>query len=435
MTDTTKTEVVKIDFGAISGTTAPSKGAADSALSKVASGGNLKTLSCRSVLDAEQLKTVKEIATAQYPAMLADRTQLSNFGSQSLAGVNACVSRILKEQGKLEIPEVDKITRDMDDAVRGFQRKWDPNSEKVMAKFASIGSFLSGLAGQGRTLLRDLYRDSQEVEKRLDAIAGQLVKRKRQLDINVALCDELYEQNEAAIVQLIGVIAIMEQIRDEVMTHAEQLRQEIDALPAESPDRRTKEEELSNVRELLMDVEIRINEFVQRLYVAWSTSPQVRNIRKISYGLSQRLGLLVEITIPTLKMTIAVWGTLLQAERAGAVTEAINSANNDALTMFANAAAVSVPKVAAITQAPSTRPETIMAIADSIISQNKGIEDAVRQGQTQRAQVVDAIVTASTAINESGVQLNDTVIKLITRAQKPLELPAAPVVPQEVLVH
>lgn len=432
-TDTSTTAVVPIDFGAIAGTTGPEKGPADAALTKIASGGSLQTLSCRSVLDADQLEQVKAIAQRQYPVMLEDRNQLAEFGSSSLDGVNACVSRMLKAQKDLQIPEVKQFTREMDDAVSGFQRKWDPKSEAVMAKFEGMGRFMSGLFAQGRTLLEDMYKDSQSVEKRLDGIAGKLVERKQQLDTNVAFCDELYAQNEAAIMQLMGVVSILEQIRDESVDHAKRLREEINGIDASSPDHRTKEEELSNVTEFLGDIEIQINEYIQQLYLSWTTSPQIRNIRKISYGLSSRLRLLVKQTIPALKRTIAVWGTLLQAEQAGTAISAVNDVNNKALTMLADAAAVSVPQLASVMQNPSIRPETIMAIAQSIIAQNKGLEEAVVQGQQQRAQVVDAIVTASQAASQSGAELNDTVVKLVAQSQRKLELPPAPVVPEVVL--
>ena len=52
---------------------------------------------------------------------------------------------------------------------------------------------------------------------------------------------------------------------------------------------------------------MRTGEFKQRLFVAWATSPQVRNIRTISYGLGQRLGLLITLTIPVFKLTVVQW--------------------------------------------------------------------------------------------------------------------------------
>lgn len=435
MTTPTAGGALAINFGAITGQETATLTPADTALTAVASSGQLLKLSCRSVLDDGQRAQVRAIAEQQFSVMLRDRTRLSTFGVSSLDGVNACVSNILRQQTKMEIPEIDQFTREMTDAVNGFQRKYDPTDPKVKELFEKIGKFIRGIFTAGRRLLEDLYHDTQTVEKRLDGVAGRLVERAIQLRTNVALCDELYRQNEAAIVQLVGVIAVMEEVRDLALAHAGKIETELRGMTKGTPQHRDKEEELSNVREFLGEIEIRINEFIQRLFVAWSTSPQVRNIRKISLGLATRLDLLVQLTIPTLKLTIASWGMLLQAQQAGKVTDGVADINNRALTMFAGAAATAVPLIEATVQQPSTRPETIMAVAQSIIAQNEGLELAVREGQRRRAVVVDAVVRAGNAMSQSGAQLNATAVALVRDAQQPLELPAAPDVPAEVLEH
>lgn len=433
---TTATTEIAIDFGAIEGKDTEPKGPVDTAISKAVSTGSLQTFSCRDVLGPLGLKKVQEIAAEEYPNMLADGTRLSNYGASSLNGVNRTVSRILAEQTKLEIPEVSKLTREMNHIVTDFRHKYNPDDPNVAKAFEtfdkwkeSIGNLFRGV----RNLLDDLYEDSLKVEQSLDRSAGKLVEKRHVLQRNVILCDELYKENEAAISQLIGVIAIMEQIRDNALAEAQALQPKIDAAQENSPEKRDLTERQNLITEFIGDIEIRINEFVQRLFVAWTTSPQIRNIRKISYGLDQRLGLLIQLTIPTLKMTVAVWGSLVQAESAGKQKEEIDNLTNDALNNFASAAAVTVPKIAQIIQAPSLRPETIMAMADSIVTQNKGIEDAVREGQRQRAEVTDAIVTAGRRITESTLSHNETIIDLVTRAQRPLELGSAPSVPDEVM--
>jgi uncharacterized protein YaaN involved in tellurite resistance len=389
-------------------------------------------------LTPAQIEQVKAAAAKNYAAMLKDSTVLSNFGMQSLDGVNATVSRMLREQSQLEIPEVSKLTKDMNHIVNGFRQKYNPNDPKVKKAFDAFDSWKKSLTNMFhgvRSLLDDLYEDSLSVEQSLDRSAGVLVKERMKLQKNVILCDELYEQNERAITQLIGVIAIMEQIRDDALADAERLKGQIDAIVGDTVEKRNLTEQRTSIVDFITDMEIRINEFIQRLFVAWSTSPQIRNIRKISFGLDQRIGLLIGLTIPALKMTVAVWGSLVQAEEAGKKKEEIDNLTNDALTMFAEAAATAVPKVARIIQAPSIRPETLTAMADSIVTQNEGLLEAVREGQQQRALVVDAIVTAGHRITTSGRQLNDAVVDLVTRAQKPVELLPAPEVPEAVIEY
>ena len=92
----------------------------------------------------------------------------------------------------------------------------------------------------------------------------------------------------------------------------------------------------------LMAVGLRA-EFQQRLFVAWSTSPQIRNIRSLHYGLGQRLALLVNLTIPTMKLTIAQWGLLMQAQQAAGLQQAVADGANEVLSAYASASGRAVP--------------------------------------------------------------------------------------------
>jgi uncharacterized protein YaaN involved in tellurite resistance len=245
----------------------------------------------------------------------------------------------------------------------------------------------------------------------------------------VVLCDELYKANEAAIGQLIGAIAVMELVRDVALADA----QSIKIVPG-TPDERDLQERLSLVTEFIQALEVRINEFQQRLFVAWSTSPQVRNIRTLNYGLGQRLALLMNLTIPTMKLTIAQWALLLQANQAADMQQAVADGANDVLSAYAQASKTAVPQIARVIQTPTIRPETILEVAESIDAQARGIEEAVKYGQQRRAEVVTAIVTANESMSQTSQRLSRTVVDLVTKAKEaPLALPAGPQLPASVI--
>ena len=77
-----------------------------------------------------------------------------------------------------------------------------------------------GIFAKGRDLVEMLFEEARTVEQQLDRIAGTLAEKQQQLKRNVVLCDELYKANEAAIGQLIGVIAVMELVRDLALAEA-----------------------------------------------------------------------------------------------------------------------------------------------------------------------------------------------------------------------
>jgi uncharacterized protein YaaN involved in tellurite resistance len=417
---------LQIDFGSIVG--APQEvatGTADAALSKVVVSGTPKTFVCAELLTDPQRAQALELARQLYPQMLANTDQLANFGTAAIEQVNAQVQRIFHEVGPVRIPELTAIMHEINDKMRNFRKRYDPSDPKVRETFDKFMDAVRGIFAKGRDLVQMLFEEARTVERQLDRIAGTLADKQQQLKRNVVLCDELYKANEAAIGQLIGVIAVMELIRDLAVAEARAIE----------PKDRDDQERQSLITEFIQAIEVRINEYQQRLFVAWSTSPQVRNIRTLNYGLGQRLALLVNLTIPTMKLTIAQWALLLQANQAAQMQQAVADGANDVLAAYANASKTSVPQIAKMIQTPTIRPETILEVAASIDAQAKGIEEAVRFGQQARAEVVTAIVTAQESMSASAQHLNKSVVELVTRARKPLELPPSPELPASVTEH
>jgi uncharacterized protein YaaN involved in tellurite resistance len=420
---------LKIDFGSLAGgPTEPVPGTADQAIAALVDTGEPKQLVCADMLSPAQREQAAALARTVYPAMLADTEQLAGFGTSAIDGVNAQVQRIFREVGPVKIPELTQIMHEINDRMRDFRHKYDPADPKVRETFDKFMDAVRGIFLKGRDLVELLFEEARSVERQLDRIAGTLVEKQHQLKRNVLLCDELYKANEAAIGQLIGVIAVMELIRDQAVADARSI-----TISPSDVDRRDKEERLSRLTEFIQSVEIRINEYQQRLFVAWSTSPQVRNIRLLNYGLGQRLALLVNLTIPTMKLTIAQWGLLLQADQAAQMQQAVAEGANEVLSAYASASGQAVPQIAKLIQTPTIRPETILEVAASIDAQAKGIEEAVRFGQQARADVVTAIVTAQESMSAGSQQLSRNVIELVARARQPLALPPAPQVPASVL--
>jgi uncharacterized protein YaaN involved in tellurite resistance len=277
-----------------------------------------------------------------------------------------------------------------------------------------------------RDMLHMLLKDAKGLEAYLDSLVAQITDRQGQLSLNVEMCNELLSENEQAISKLTGVIAIMEIMRDEAETAMNAIK--IDAADT-SPDSRTKREQRDQIATLIQQMDVRIGEFKQRLYVAWATSPQVRNIRTISYGLGQRLGLLITLTIPVFKLTVVQWVAVMQADRASQLGEAVADTNERALDAFAQASGEIMPRVARALQEPSMSPESILLIADSLSKQAKGFEDAYRYGIAQRAKVEAAIMKGAQTIAASQDQQAAVIGELIRGAQQPLELPPAPELP------
>ncbi len=428
---------LSIDFAAIAGTesSAPA-GAAEVALGRSESGGRLEEFSCRTDLSPGQRVQLGQVARQLVDRFLVDRAALSHFGDDSLDGLNATVSAFLRQQGNLRIPEVENITKAMAKTVAGFRKKYKRSDPRLLNALERFAESVSGVFQTGQRFLRQLYVDSQSAVERLDMVAGTLVEHKHVLDRNVLLCDELYASNDAAMTKVIGVVALMEEVLDELNKAVTAKKFELAGMSGrQSPERRKADEELQVLLEMLEELETRRSEFVSRLFVAWSTAPQIRNMRKVSNSLSQRLHLLVVLTIPTMKLTIAQWGLLLHLEEAGSAAAVTARANNDALQEYAGAMGATIPRLAQLAQTPTVTPETIMVIADSVVAQHEGMLRAAAEGRRMRAELDDTVVKAMRTINASGDRFQRELGALLQRRtqEQPLDLGAPPEIPEAVI--
>lgn len=446
---------LQIDFGAITGGVAPTEGKADQMLSQAAAdiaagkevlpksataigvnrdaslpGQEPGEFSCMKMLTPTQQEQAKKAGAELFARMVHNTDVLSEFGNQALDAVNMQVNRIFREIGPVEIPELTKLMEQINDQMREFRRNYDPTVPKVRDAFQRFSDSVKGVFQRGRDVVEMLFEQAQSVEKQLDRVAGQLIDKQRELRRNVVLCDELYRANEVAISQLVGTIAVMEAIRDQALAAITSIE-----ISPDDPDKRSKEEQRAQLADFLSALEVRINEFQQRLFVAWSTSPQVRNTRSLHYGLGQRLALMVNLTIPTMKLTIAQWGLMMQAQQAAEMQQAVAQGANEVLQAYAQASGRATADISHAIQTPTLDPETILEVAVSLDNQADAMIEAVKYGQQARSEVVSALLTAQSAMSQTSDRLSQTVVELVTKADQQPELPPVPTLPNAVLAN
>ena len=299
-----------------------------------------QALVCKDLLSPDTLAKATAYAKQELPLLIADPNNLAKLGNEAVEGVNDLASRMLHDAGKAaNIPELTNLTNDLDDRIRSFSSRYSQTDRanqihQARDAYEGMKDKVLDFFAKYRDMLHMLLKDAKGLEAYLDSLTTQITDRQGQLSLNVEMCNQLLTENEQAISRLTGVIAIMEILRDEAQSAMDAIK--IDAGDT-SPDSRAKREQRDTIATLIQQLDVRTNEFKQRLFVAWATSPQVRNIRTISYGLGQRLGLLITLTIPVFKLTVVQWVAVMQADRAAQLGEAVAQTNEAALDAFAQA--------------------------------------------------------------------------------------------------
>lgn len=354
-------------------------------------------------LSADQQTAITAKAPALVDTFLADQNALLDFGQSAVEGVNATVNHILAEQKKLQIPQVDDLLKSTNRELNGFIAKYKDATPVDLDKKPN---FLQKLFKQSRDTLQEFYFDSQNIEQKMDSMAAAVVKQEDTLARNIVSAELLIEDNTKSIEHLVGVIAFIEASQKEASQRAAALQKDLKTKDSTTPDYQIKADLLARTTEVINTLEQQHTEYLSRLYVAWATTPQMRNLVKVSSDMRQKLGMLRRNTIPTMKLSIAQLGMMQQSVKSGMTADAIVNANNAALQMLAETSKEAIPALEQSAQNPTLSMKSVTSLAESLVAQNNGIIAAIDHGRKERAQLESAIIRSAETINDS-VKLRD----------------------------
>ncbi|HHJ7826544.1 TPA: toxic anion resistance protein [Streptococcus pyogenes] len=354
-------------------------------------------------LSADQQTAITAKAPALVDTFLADQNALLDFGQSAVEGVNATVNHILAEQKKLQIPQVDDLLKSTNRELNGFIAKYKDATPVDLDKKPN---FLQKLFKQSRDTLQEFYFDSQNIEQKMDSMAAAVVKQEDTLARNIVSAELLIEDNTKSIEHLVGVIAFIEASQKEASQRAAALQKDLKTKDSATPDYQIKADLLARTTEVINTLEQQHTEYLSRLYVAWATTPQMRNLVKVSSDMRQKLGMLRRNTIPTMKLSIAQLGMMQQSVKSGMTADAIINANNAALQMLAETSKEAIPALEQSAQNPTLSMKSVTSLAESLVAQNNGIIAAIDHGRKERAQLESAIIRSAETINDS-VKLHD----------------------------
>lgn len=354
-------------------------------------------------LSADQQTAITAKAPALVDTFLADQNALLDFGQSAVEGVNATVNHILAEQKKLQIPQVDDLLKSTNRELNGFIAKYKDATPADLEKKPNL---IQKLFKQSRDTLQEFYFDSQNIEQKMDGMAATVVKQEDTLARNIVSAELLIEDNTKSIENLVGVIAFIEASQKEATTRALTLQQKLTTLDSATPEYQVQTDLLARTTEVINTLEQQHTEYLSRLYVAWATTPQMRNLVKVSSDMRQKLGMLRRNTIPTMKLSIAQLGMMQQSVKSGMTADAIVNANNAALQMLAETSKEAIPALEQSAQNPTLSMKSVTSLAESLVAQNNGIIAAIDHGRKERAQLESAIIKSAETINDS-VKLRD----------------------------
>lgn len=380
---------------------------------------------CMDMLPTELQVQARDEAAKLVPDMLGNTQVLMAYGLNALDGVNKLVDRLMNEIRAADSPEVKAIMKSLTLSMKGIQGKYDLSDPKAKERYDDWeNSRVRKFFRRGRNYIQEMMADMQSVDSQLDAFARDIATRKQEMLRNIGYLDQLYAENESAVFGLIYVIAVMEQI-------VELAKQQAQAIPPDDQSTGNKNAELKQrYADLILQMNVKVGEYKGRLFVAWSTSPQVRMMRVLNVGMAEKLNEAGGMTIPTFKLAIVQLRIITEGLEAAKAAEEISGATNAAVQQLAKSGAMAGQVMMEVIQTPTITADTINTVTASLAEMADNMLAGIVAGDQRRAELEQTIGQAKVVLDGTQARFDEQLISdIVGSSTKPLELPAGPQIP------
>ncbi len=124
--------------------------------------GSAQTITFLEKLSPEQQEQIKARVPQLVDQFVTDQNALLDFGQSAVEGVNGTVNRILTEQKKLQIPQVDDLLKNTNRELQGFVAKYK-NAE--IAELEEKPNFLQNCLKRARTVCKNFILTQKQLSK------------------------------------------------------------------------------------------------------------------------------------------------------------------------------------------------------------------------------------------------------------------------------
>jgi uncharacterized protein YaaN involved in tellurite resistance len=375
----------------------------------------------RPLLAPEQRELLAARSAELADRLLIDRNALLDFGQSALTKINQTSAELLAAQRQIELPEADQVVNGILRQLDGFSAQFE--SGKVKGLMNKLRHALRS----GKATMKAMYRESKSIEERLDMAAGQTRELELRLADNVSRGQQLYKANDASLTGLVGVLAALEQVREEGAKRAAEMEAKLAAIPAGDPSRPAAEEEAQTLAEGIQAVELTLFDWRQQFFLAYALSPAVRNLIGVSFTMQRRLQVFRTMGLPGGKKSLVMWQQAALAKESGEVGQALADGTARLIEGAFQAAGQAVAETAKAAQAPILPEQAIWTIRDSIKTQCDGLVEASRWGRTVRGQILNAMETSEREIGAAVTDARTTIVReVLADVQAPTPQAPAP---------
>lgn len=370
-------------------------------------------------LSSEVDSGVVEALNKQVPALLdnfkKDRNSIDEFGSGESKKLSDQVNAALERYGDggvSDTKEIKDLLRNMNDISGEFE-----NTSKNYGEFAidkKTNAMIRWVKSKIHSAKKWEY-DRKDVLEKFKIAETRITEQDARLKDNIDRSQHAIELNREAQQNLVKVVVANELVADAAT-------KEYERISAKQHEYRQTDLEWNNLQRdrvamasIIHDLGIKHTEYVSSIFSAYETEQQLTQIVNTTIGVKNKLWHILNTSIPDMKLLLMQIDSMLKARNAAEIGEKLTETEKRLSEVSATVIPEGNKYASTIAETPTMTAEEVRQRVDSVIRQYNDSLQAVKDGNTKRAELENAAVKGINDINDAAVKHDNEMIDAMLR--------------------
>lgn len=320
-------------------------------------------------------------------AWLEDTMAMIVFGKPVIAAMNGIIDRQRSEIKVVEVPELRNLMLQLNKDMRRVGETFDISNSKILERLESELSRSKGFFAKAGNTIQTLQLESETMDQSFVEIEGVVDTAMVDMLRNIQSYDEIIRGSEVEMMNLVGVLGILEAVRDLGLARMAA----IDVDPNDL-SRTNEHQQLTKLKEFLGLLEKKIAEYKNRLVQCRLDTEETLDARRATVDSYQQFDAVEDFVIPRMKKTMLQWQRYVETYGHTKTGQMIIQIGNEWYEKSSENARAVLPKIAANASTLTLSRETMEKVIENGLQRTQAILDIHDQARERQRDLEDLFV-------------------------------------------
>lgn len=328
-----------------------------------------ETTQAQALLEAEKLLDV----------WLNNTMAMIEYGKPVIKKMNDLIDEQRRRISVVEVPELRELMLRLNKDMRRVGDTFDISNSKVLERLEAEISKARGIFAKANSTVETLILQSQSMDGSFEEIEGVVDEAMVDMLQNVSAYDDIIRGSEIEMMNLVGVLGVLESVRDLALQKMERIEVDPDDLSMNK-----EYQERLKLREFHGLLEKKIAEYKNRLVQSRMDTGEILDARRVTVDSYQQFDAVEDFVIPRMKKTLLQYQRYLETYSHTKTAQIIIEIGNEWYERSSQNARSVLPQIAANASTLTSSKETMQKVIENGFQRTQAlldIHEAARQKQ------------------------------------------------------